>query len=165
MAFMAPIFSIFSAFATVAGGMASAGAQQQAGEAQAGAYYYNAQIQQQNANAVRDAAYADKIQQDRKNRFELAKIRSKYLASGVELEGTPGDVLLEETGQMALESAKIMHKGNVEATNYINQANMSIYQGNQTIAAAEAQADSTRTSALMGGISGLGRSLFSGGMF
>ncbi len=160
MAFFVPIIS---ALGSVVGAIAQSGQQQAAAEAQSNAAYYNAAVAQNNANAAMQAAYADKEQQDRKNRARIEMVRSKYLASGVELEGTPGDVLLEETVQGALESDKIVHRGKVQYTNYMNEATMHRYQGDSARAAGESQAQGTLLGGIFSGISGAGRSLFAGG--
>jgi len=121
---MAMFVPILSAVSTVVGSVMQSGQQQASAQAQANASYYNAAVAQQNANAAMQAAQANKLQQDRENRARLETVRSKYLGSGIELEGTPLMVLWEETSQMALESDKILHQGKVQSANYQNQANM-----------------------------------------
>jgi|TARA_R100001086_G_scaffold190484_1_gene107956 ATPase subunit of ABC transporter with duplicated ATPase domains len=160
MAFVVPILTAVS---TVAGSFMQAGQAQAAAQAQANAANYNAAVAQQNANAALQAAYADKQQQDRENRASLERVRSKYLASGVELEGTPLMVLEEETVQNALESDKILHKGKVQRANFLNQANAQIYQGQVAVAAANNKAQGTILGGTLGAASGLGRSIFAGG--
>lgn len=160
MAFFVPIIS---ALGSVVGSIVQSGQQSAAAQAQANAAYYNAAVAQNNANAAMQAAYADKQQQDRKNRAQLEMVRSKYLASGVELEGTPGDVLLEETGQMALESDKIAHRGKVQYNNYMNEATMHRYQGDSALAAGQNQAQGTLLGGIFGGVSSVGRAMFAGG--
>lgn len=159
MAFVVPILSAVS---TVVGSVMQAGQQQAAAEAQANAASYNAAVAQQNANAAMQAAYADKQQQDRENRSRLEQVRSKYLASGIELEGTPLMVLQEENSQMALESERILERGRSQAANYLNQANMYNYQGATALAAADSQSSGTILGGALGAASGLGRSLYSG---
>lgn len=159
MAFFVPILSAVS---TVVGAVASSGQQQAAAQAQANASYYNAAVAQQNANAAMQAAYANKQQQDRKNRSQLESVRSKYLGSGIELEGTPLMVLWEETSQMALESDKILHQGKVQQAQYLNQANMDRYQGDVALSAGSQQANSTLLGGIFSGISGVGRQLYAG---
>lgn len=159
MAFFVPIVS---AVATVAGSVMQAGQQAAAGQAQANAAYYNAAVAQQNANAAMQAAYADKQQQDRENRSKLEQVRSKYLSSGIELEGTPLLVLQEENSQMALESDKILHRGKVQYANYMNEANMARYQGDVASSMAQSQASGTLLGGIFSGVSGVGRQLYSG---
>lgn len=134
-----------------------AGQQQAAAQAQANAAYYNAAVAQNNATAAMQAAQADKLQQDRKNRSELASVQSKYLASGVTLEGTPLSVMDEQVVQGALESDKILHKGKVQAMNYTNEANMAQYQGDAALSLGSSQASGTIAGGLFSGVSGLGR--------
>jgi hypothetical protein len=159
MAFFVPIMS---AVATVAGSVMQSGQQAAAGQAQANAAYYNAAVAQQNANAAMQAAYADKQQQDRENRSRLEQVRSKYLSSGIELEGTPLLVLMEETSQMALESDKILHKGKVQAANFTNEANMARYQGEVASSMSQSQASGTLLGGIFSGVSGVGRQLYAG---
>lgn len=159
MAFVVPILSAVS---TVVGSVMQAGQQQAAAQAQADASYYNAAVAQQNALAAQQAAQADKQQQDRKNRAQLETIRSKYLGSGIELEGTPLLVLEEETSQMALESDKILHRGQVQASQYQNQANLYRYQGDSAASAGASQSSGTLLGGMFSGVSQVGRSIFSG---
>lgn len=159
MAFVVPILSAVS---TIAGSVMQAGQQQAAAQAQANASYYNAAVAQQNANAAMQAAQADKQQQDRENRAKLESVRSKYLGSGIELEGTPLMVLWEETSQMALESDKILHQGKVKQAQYMNQANMDRYQGDVALSAGSQQASGTLLGGIFSGVSGVGRAIVSG---
>jgi hypothetical protein len=159
MAFIVPIISAVS---TVVGSFAQAGQQQASAQAQANAANYNAAVAQQNANASYQAALADKQQQDRENRSRLETVRSKYLASGVTLEGTPLMVLDEEVTQNALESDKILHRGEVQRASYMNQANLQKYQGDTALSVGSSQASSTILGGVFGAASGLGRSLYSG---
>lgn len=159
---MGMIVPILSAVSSVVGAISQSGAQAAAGQAQANAAYYNAQVAQNNAIAAQQAAYADKLQQDRKNRAQIESVRSKYLNSGVELEGTPGMVLLEETTQAALESDKILHRGQVQAANYTNEANMARYQGDVALSASQTQSSGTLLGGIFSGVSGVGRSIYAG---
>ncbi len=159
MAFFVPILSAVS---SVVGGIMQAGQQEAAAQAQANAAYYNASVAQQNANAAQQAAYANKLDQDRKNRAQLEQVRSKYLASGVQLEGTPLMVLSEDATQMALESDRILHQGQVQAANYLNQANISKYQGDTALAAGQSQSSGTLMGGILGGVSTVGRALYAG---
>lgn len=160
MAFFVPIIS---AIGSVVGAVVQSGQQQAAAQAQANANYYNAAVAQQNANAAMQAAYADKQQQDRKNRSQLESIRSKYLKSGIELEGTPLLVMQEENSQMALESDKILQKGRVQWANYMNEANMQTYQGDVATSMGNSQASGTLLGGVFSAVSGVGRAVFSGG--
>ena len=160
---MATFIPIISSVATMASSFMQAGYQASAGAAQAQASYYNAAVAQNNANASLQAAYANKQQQDRENRARLEYVRSKYLSSGVELEGTPLLVMWEQTSQMALDSEKIMSQGKNQYTNFMNQANSDIYQGNVSLASSEAQSTGTILGGVAGGVSSLGRALYMGG--
>ena len=155
--FIAPVLS---AIASIGGAFVQAGQQQAAAQAQANAAYYNAAVAQNNANAAMQAAYANKLEQDRKNRAQLATVQSKYLGSGVELEGTPGSVLLEEAAQGALESDKLLYQGKVQYANYMNQAQLDTYQGDVAQSAGSSQASGTILGGLIGGASTVGKALY-----
>lgn len=154
MAFIVPILS---AVGGLVGAVSQSSAQASAAEAQANANYYNAQVAQQNANAAMEAARADKEQQDRKNRLHLATVESKYLNSGVELEGSPLAILSDQAAQGALESEKILAKGKNQARNYLNQAQMYNYQAE--VAKASDQSSSTMLGGVIGAAGTIGRSL------
>jgi hypothetical protein len=158
---MAFVFPILSAVGTVVGAFSQAGAQSAAGQAQANAAYYNAAVAQNNANAAMQAAYAEKQTQDRKDRMAVENVRSKYLSSGIELEGTPLLVLSEEVSQRALESEKIIYRGKVQATQYQNEAGMYQYQGDTALAMSSAKSDSTILGGIFSGVSGVGRAIYS----
>ena len=157
MAFVVPILS---AVGTIVGAVAQSGAQSAAGQAQANAAYYNAAVAQNNANAAMQAAYAEKQSQDRKNRMAVENVRSKYLASGIELEGTPLLVLNEEVTQRALESEKILYRGKVQQAQYLNEANMYNYQGQVASSAAESKSNATLLGGIFSGVSGVGRAIY-----
>ena len=159
MAFFVPIFS---AIATIAGSVMQAGQQSASAQAQSNAAYYNAAVAQNNANAAMQAAYADKQQQDRQNRAHLEVVRSKYLNSGIELEGTPLLVLSQEASQGGLESEKILQKGRIQQANYTNQAALDRYQGDTALSMGQSQSSGTLLGGIFSGVSGLGRSLYAG---
>ena len=102
-------------------------------------------------------ARADKEQQDRKNRMHLSSVESKYLNSGIELEGTPLAILSEDAAQGALESEKILAKGKNQARNYMNQAQMYNYQAE--VAKASDRSGSTILGGIIGTVGTAGRSL------
>jgi hypothetical protein len=68
-------------------------------------------------------------------------------------------VLWDETSQMALDSEKIVHKGKVQAMNYTNEANQYNFQAQNALFMGEMQAEGTRTSGMISGISGAARGL------
>jgi hypothetical protein len=159
MAFVVPILS---AVGTVFGSVMQSGQQSAAAQAQANASYYNAAVAQQNADAAMQAAQANKQTQDRQNRAQMEQVRSKYLSSGIELEGTPLMVLEENASNLALESDRILHQGKVQQANYKNQANMQRYQGDVALSAGNQQASGTLLGGLFSGVSGVGRALYAG---
>jgi hypothetical protein len=156
MGFFMPIMSAVGA---IGGGLMQGSQAQAAGNAQAQASYFNAAVAQQNAIAVRQAAAVEAAQQARKNRSSLETVRSKYLMSGIDLEGTPMMVLDETNANMALDVDLIRHKGEVQATNYLNQASMDTFHGQSSQAAGEARAQGSILGGMFSGISTIGRSL------
>lgn len=139
-----------SGVSSMIGGNASANAAQAQAEAQANAYRYNAQVADNNAVAARDAAKADVKQQNRVNSLKHGKLITQAIAQGVELSGTPLMILDEDTAQGALESKKIGYKGEIQARNYQNQAQMQRFYADAAISAGENQANASRTSGLLG---------------
>jgi hypothetical protein len=157
---MAGAFPVLSGVGTTANAYAQSTYQQNAAQAQANAGYYNAAVARNNASAVMQAAIANKADQDKQNRAMLESVRSKYLASGVALSGTPLLVLSDTAAQGALSSARILHQGEVQAAGYENQANLQTWQGDQALAIGESQAHATLLGGMLSGASQIGQSIF-----
>lgn len=95
-----------------------------AGNAQADAYRYQAQVADQNATAARQQAQtAALIQQEQAKRTMGATIAA-YGASGIAMEGTPLDVLANSASQAERDRQQIIYKGEMQAAGYNNQAEM-----------------------------------------
>lgn len=105
----------------VASAAASAYGAIQAGNAQKAAADRQAQIDRQNADlASQDRINAIKTAQlkqedlNRSNRVQLAAIRNAYGNSGIDLAGSPLDVLADTSTSMALDSARVGYEGEVQ---------------------------------------------------
>lgn len=113
---------ILGALASLASGVVSAmGAMQQA-EAQARSAEYNAKVQDRNAiiadqNRQHAIQTADVAAQDkrRENRRVLASVRAAYGTSGLEMAGSPLDVLEDTALEQELSASRIKYEGTVRA--------------------------------------------------
>ena len=105
-----------------------ASAQQQAKQAQQAAEYNaalakrNSEIASQNAAAARRQAVADSEAQRRSAEKQLGAMRSGYAASGIQMEGTPLDVLSASVQQSELDTLNTIYKGELRALSYENEA-------------------------------------------
>lgn len=153
----------FGAMTSIYGGIQQAGAASAAGDAQAAAYNYNAQIAENNAIAAKQAALADSKQQHRVNAARHGKMVTQIIKQGVELNtGTPLLILSEDAAQGELEKQKILHKGELQAQNYRNEATLQRFYAEQAQAAAENQSSAAMSSGILGGMKGL-FGMFGGG--
>lgn len=103
------------------GFMAYRAAEQQA-DAQEAMYNYQAQVaernqkiaQQDRIQAIR-TAQIEAEDKRRENRRKLASIRAAYGSSGLELSGTPLEVLSDSSVEMALDERRVEYEGEVRA--------------------------------------------------
>lgn len=93
-----------------------------AGQAQAAAANYNAQVAERNAFISRDQAAADEQRQRIQARRKLGAMRAAYGASGISLEGSPLDVLEDSAAEAELDALTIRYKGGVGAMGYEAEA-------------------------------------------
>src|SRR5262245_1420631 len=89
----------FLPWIAAAGGVVSAYAAVQQGQATRRAADYNAAVAQQNAVTARNNAAVDEQRQRMLARQTLGRARANYAASGVTMEGSPEDVLAESATQ------------------------------------------------------------------
>ncbi len=150
-----------SAVGGIASAMNQSSSIQSAGQAQANAYMYNAQVAQNNALQARQVAAANAKQQHRANSARHGQLIVEMLGSGVDISGggTSTLVLSEDIAQGMLEEKKILHDGEVKAINYQNQATLQQYYADSALVAADNQSSGVMTSGILGGV----KSLF--GMF
>lgn len=113
---------VIGALASVVSGVVGAmGAMQQA-EAQARAAEYNAKIQERNAliadqNRKQAIETADVAATDKRrdNRRVMAQMRAAYGASGIEMAGSPLDVLEDTALEQELDTQRIKYEGTLRA--------------------------------------------------
>lgn len=106
---------------TVVSGFMSAAAAQQQAAAEAQAYNTQAQIAERNRviadqdriQAVRTAQIAEE-DKARENRRNLASIRAAYGSTGLELAGSPLDVLSDTSIEMALDQQRVGYDAYVQ---------------------------------------------------
>lgn len=117
-----PALAAIGAIASVAAGVVGAMGAMQAAEANAQAAEYNAKVQERNAiiaeqNRVMAVRQADIDAEDhrRETRRVLASIRTAYGASGIELAGSPLDVLEDTALERELDTSRIAYEGKVRS--------------------------------------------------
>lgn len=80
--------------------------------------HYNAQVAEQNAAAAQRQAEADAARQDRQVRQQLAKRRTAYASAGVDLAGSPLDLLENIAMEGKLDVLGIRQRGLAQARQY-----------------------------------------------
>ena len=112
-------------------------------DAQAQASAYNAALAQQNAALTYQQAAEAERRYRVQARKDLGEIRARYGASGVTLDGSAMDVLMESARNAELNALTIRHEGDVKALAFTNEAALHKF----TAAAATERAADVRTSA------------------
>lgn len=109
-----------SAIFTAIGGVVSAIGAIQSANAQAAAAEYNAKINErnriiadQNRKAAVETANIDAEDSRRNNSRTLASIRAAYGASGLDMAGSPLDVLEDSALELELDTRRVEHEGRV----------------------------------------------------
>lgn len=101
----------------------------QTGRDAAAAGDLNAQVQENNAKAARDAAQAVAVDIRRETQRNLGTIRANAAASGVIAnEGSALEALVESAGEGELAALRAVHKGEVEGANFNAQAALDRFQ-------------------------------------
>jgi hypothetical protein len=131
----------------------SAYGQYQQGKAQREAYEQNAEISRQNAIAAeKQAAYEEDIQREKANALK-SRQRALYAKAGVDItSGSPLLVMAEDMERAEADAQAIRYGGNVKKTQYLNQANMLDWSGEQAYSAGKTGAFST----ILGGLGSMG---------
>lgn len=134
----------------VVGGIASAGAQLQQGAAAQQWASYNQQILNIQASQKRaeGQARADIIQ--RTAGRKLGSIVSGYAAAGVDMQGTPLDVLGDQAAEFELERRLALYQGEVQAMSLTQRGMLMQMQGQMAMDAAETAAGTTLLSTFAG---------------
>lgn len=117
---------IVAGLATAAAGAVSAAGAMSAGKAQANASVYEAQVAQRNAKIARNQAEVDQEDQRRENRRQMGAMRAAYGSSGLELSGSPLDVLADTAIEQELDVARIGYRGELRAIGEHDKANQAI---------------------------------------
>lgn len=144
-------FALIASAASAAVGAAGAVA---AGNAQKSADAYNAQIAQQNADQVASVSGAQEQAQDRSDRQKLGATAAAYGAAGVDVSGSPLEVMADSATQARLNALSIKYNGQVGANHDLSQKNIDTFMGNQAQTAGYIGAGSTLLNAgskLVGG--------------
>lgn len=118
MAAALPIIAGAGAAFQVVGAIQQANAASRANE-------YNAQLAARNAELVRtQTAEEERILRIQNKKFLSSNVAS-YAASGIEMSGTPEDVLGEMAASMELDALKLRHSGELKAAGLTADAAMS----------------------------------------
>lgn len=123
----------------VAGTAMSALGAMSSAQAQSNAAKYNAQLAERNAQISRQQAAAQEERQRRQAYLQRGAARAAYGAAGVDLEGSPLDILEQSALQAELDAQTIRWKGEVGAGGYEGEAGLN-----------RARASSAMTSGYMG---------------
>tara|TARA_R100000664_G_C2757720_1_gene146106 strand:- start:1152 stop:1619 length:468 start_codon:yes stop_codon:yes gene_type:complete len=110
--------SVFGAFGSI-----------QQGKAAKRAADYNAAIQRNQAIAAKQKAEFDADRQRQVAAAQRAQARAGFAKGGVVMEGTPLLVLESSAEQAELDAQAILYGGDVQATGYEAQANLSEMEG------------------------------------
>lgn len=148
------------ALTAVSGVVSAMGAIQQGNAAEASANYSAALDERNKALADQDRKLAietariDAEDKARSNRRQLASLRASYGSSGLDLTGTPLDVLEDQSIEMALDERRIEYEGQarnreygIKMNDYQNQANLSRMEGKNAKKASRISAMGYLTSA------------------
>ena len=118
MAFLAAIAPALSVVSGVIGAVGAISA----GNAQAAAAKYNAQVQEQNARVAMDQASAQASQEARKTRQLVAAAEAGAMDSGLTLTGSTGAVINQARDTGNMNTLLAMYDGSLKATGYKNNA-------------------------------------------
>jgi hypothetical protein len=110
---------IIGAVISAAGSIASAASQAGVAKAQA-------RIARNNAVAERDRAATDAARERQQQRARISARRARTLAGGIDLEGSPLEVVLGEIGESELKIADNTYERELRARNH--EAEASIYK-------------------------------------
>lgn len=144
---MAAILPIAAIGLTILGTLSSAAGAKQSANAEAQAAQVNAQVARNNAVVARQQAQADSIMHQRESRRKIGQIAASYGSSGVELEGSPIDILALSASDAELDRQTIIYKGEVRAVGYENDARIQ----DQAARSARSRGRASASNILIGG--------------
>lgn len=118
------IVAALSAAASVASGVVGAMGAMQQGKAQSQAATYTAQVADRNAKIARQQADVEQEDQRRENMRQRGAIRAAYGGSGIEMAGSPLDVLEDTAMEQELDVERIGYRGALRALGENDKANL-----------------------------------------
>jgi len=145
--------AVVGAVGSVMEGKERAKAAQAQAQAQAQADRYNAQMSEQQAAYYRQKAKFEEGRFRRQSLRDLGKMRASYAAAGVELAGSPLDVLEEDAAIAEMDALLIRHDAEVKGTSLQNSARLDRYSADSAIAQGNRAARSAR---ILGGVQAAG---------
>lgn len=98
------------------------------GAANASAADYNADVAEQNAQLAEMQSAEEERRARIRSKKELGDIRANYGASGVQLEGSPLDVLESSAMNAELDALSIRHQGQIKSQLFRNEALLERYK-------------------------------------
>lgn len=136
MAAVTAILSVVSGVIGAVGAIQSANAQAAASEYNAQIQERNSKISEQNRKFNVDTARIASEDKARENRRTLASMRAAYGASGLDLAGSPLEVLADASTEMALDERRVAYEGytrnrdsQIEQIGYGEQATLNRMEG------------------------------------
>jgi hypothetical protein len=136
------------------------------GRQQAAANRYNAQVAEQNAERAVLTSEAEAAREGDRNRRRLATSANAFGASGLDMTGTPLDVMADLASEAALDEQIIRWRGRTQAARFQSQAAQDRAAAQRATTAGFGQAGATLLTAgarLGAGLGGGGKA--PGGMF
>lgn len=110
---MSMVFTIIGGIASAVGAIQSANAQAAAADYNAKIADRNAIVAEQNRQLALQTASIDADEKRRENRRNLSSMRAAYGASGLDLAGSPLDVLTDSATEMELDAQRVEYEGRV----------------------------------------------------
>ena len=150
-----PGLEIIAAVASVGSAVVGAMGAMQSAKAQSAAANYQAQVADRNAKVARQQAAVEQEDQRRENMRQLGAIRAAYGGSGLEMAGSPLDVLEDTSMEQELDVQRIGYRGELRAIGEQDKANL-----------ARAEAENAKKAGAIGAMSAIfkgGTSLLSNG--
>lgn len=152
--------AILSVVGTLVGAASQASQMKAQAQQQAYAMQYNAAMNRQLAEqAINNAQIEERYSRIRSGK-QIGSIKAQYGASGVELEGSPFDVLEESSAAAESDAQIIRLRGQQQAQGYLNTAALDEYNARATVASAKKAASSAL---FLGGLKGITGLVGSGG--
>ena len=137
------VFGAVSPLIGMAATNSAADAQLAAGEAEARASEYNAQVSRQQAGTALQQSTAQAALVDQENRRKMGQVAAAYGASGVEMTGTPLEVMSDQATSGELNRQLTLYQGKVTANNLNQQATLDDYRAQVSRYSAGVKARST----------------------